>query len=254
MNMQRGMNILRFFVVFIAGFVSAWAVSLGAVHVMRGGILRGDSLYDLALTSLGAVFIGGALVLLVCAALNTMLYSCFSATYILDSAIPIVESMKKIHAHTNKEQIAAIKYYKIRVFRSQDEIAAEGEQQVRCKDISGYFYPIPMILGFDKFFALGSRRYCCDKDQVEEIIAANQSRWGTGTNPENRGAVTSQLMDTIAELKQQKKDATDNCNAANARETKQKRELKVVEKHMAILVKLAHQVTKGDGHCCLTSI
>ena len=70
------LNVLRFFVVFIAGFVCAWAVSLGAVHFMRSGILRGDSLSDLALTTLGAVLIGGALVLLVCAALSFFATPC----------------------------------------------------------------------------------------------------------------------------------------------------------------------------------
>lgn len=247
MNMQRGMNILRFLVVFCTGFVCAFVVSLGTVHFMRSGILRGDSLYDLALTTLGAVFIGGALVLLVCAALNTMLYSLFSKTYTLPSAVPIVEAMKMIHAHTNREQIAAIKYYKIRVFRAQNEVAAEGEQQIPCQEISGYFYPIPMILGFDKFFALGSRRYCCDKAQVEEIITANRARWGVGTNPEIQDAVTAQYIDKIAELEKQKKGATQKYTAAAGRESKLKGELEAAEKHMAILVKLAHLVTKGDG-------
>ena len=247
MNMQRGMNILRFFVVFFAGFVCAWVESLGAVHFMRSGILRGGSLYDLALTSLGAVFIGGALVLLACATLNTMLYSLFSTTSTLPSAVPILEAMKMIHAHTNREQIAAIKYYKIRVFRANKDIDPEGEQEISCKEISGYFYPIPMILGFDKFFALGSRRYCCDKMQVEEIIATNQARWGTGTNPEIQDAVTSQLLDKSVELEKQKREATQKYTAAAGRESKLRGELEAAEKHMGILVKLAHQVTKGDG-------
>lgn len=220
-------------------FLVAWLTAMFAVIKLSQGI----SLSGLALVLLWCVVVGAGLVWGICA--SCALFVGRWRKHCVPHAIRLKEAMDRLHASTNQEQLEALRHYHIRVFKSFEEIPAGGKEDVLCREVSNFLSP--MLLGFNKFFALGSPEYCCDATQISEIVEENQMRW-CGESREAPSCDAAKFNREIEELKKKCREASANFTAASGREGKLKREIEQMEAHMRILVTLANKVTKDFTH------
>ena len=243
--MKRSPNthILTFLLITVLGcclaFLVAWLTAMFAVIKLSQGI----SLSGLALVLLWCAVVGAGLVWGICA---------FCALFVgrwrkhcVPHAIRLKEAMDRLRASTNREQLEALRHYQIQVFKCPKAIPAGGKDDVQCREVSNFLSP--MLLGFNKFFALGSPEYCCDATQISEIVEENQMRW-CGESREAPSCDAAKFKREITELKKKYKEMTENFTAASGREGKLKREIEQMEAHMHILVTLANNATKEFTH------
>ena len=222
------------------GCVGVLATSYTVASLLRYFSVKQDSLSDLTATLLGGVALG----LLFTALLCIFIFQAFSffETATLPQAIRLNEAMRLLHAKTNPESLATLKFYGIAVYRTQAMLGDGVEQNIPCKRIATFLSPL--FFRTDQNHALGSNNYCCDYSQIEAIIAANKSNWGSALEQTTEiPAEVIALERKVDDLKTKLKKRTYEFTAATGREAILKKSLKTVETHMAILVELASHVT-----------
>lgn len=215
----------------------AWLATL----FLRYKIHQGESLALIVLALLGCVFIGAAFVWIFC----VMAYTRFTfwRTIVLPHAIRLEEAMIMLHQHTNFERLEAIRHHEIRVFMSREAVPRGGVQNITCKEITDFLSP--MLLGLNRFFALGSEHYCCDAAQIEGIIANIKATWCPhAEQPENLADIVAAHERTIEKLQEKYKESRHNYTAASAREGSLKKKIAEIEQHIAVLIELAHITTQ----------
>ncbi|MBS6828683.1 MAG: hypothetical protein KH208_02255 [Desulfovibrio sp.] len=226
------------------GALGILAVSFIVAHLARIGVSSGATISDLTATLLGGTLIGLFVTGLFCL-LAFHAFSFFeSAT--LPQAIRLNEAMRMLHAKTNRESLAALKYYRISVFKAKNALGDGVAENVPCKLISTFLSP--GFLRSDQNAALGSDNHCCDFTHIQEIIAANKAMWSEAEEhvEEQAGDISIEvaaLERKIADLHEEKKEATQKYTAAAGREARLKNRLAETESHMAVLVELANKVT-----------
>lgn len=236
-------SIIKFLLIAALGcglaFLVAWLTAMFAVIKLTQGV----SLTGLTLILLWCAVAGGAAVWSICAfcALSVGAWR----KHHVDHAVRLSEAMLMLHASTNHEQLEALRHYRIRVFKSHEAIPAGGKFGVDCREVSNFLSP--MLLGFNKFFALGSPEYCCDAAQLSAIVEENQMRWGGGSTVAPNGDAAKSNR-KIEELKQKYKDMAAHYTGATGREGKLKTEIEQMKTHMHILVALANKVTREFTH------
>ncbi|MCX4310790.1 MAG: hypothetical protein OSJ28_10980, partial [Desulfovibrio sp.] len=208
-------SIVKFLLIAALGcglaFLVAWLTTMFAVIKLTQGI----SLTGVSLILLWCVVIGGAAVWSICAL--CALYMGTWRKHHVDHALRLSEAMLMLHASTNHEQLEAIRHYRIRVFKSHEEIPAGGKLGVDCREVSNFLSP--MLFGFNKFFALGSPEYCCDATQISAIVEENQMRW-CGENSVAPSGDTAKFNREIEDLKNKYTEMRDNYTGASGREGK----------------------------------
>ncbi|MDR2573572.1 MAG: hypothetical protein LBC94_04380 [Desulfovibrio sp.] len=226
------------------GALGILAVSFIVAHLARIGVSSGATISDLTATLLGGTLIGLFVTGLFCL-LAFHAFSFFeSAT--LPQAIRLNEAMRMLHAKTNRESLAALKYYRISVFKAKNALGDGVAENVPCKLISTFLSP--GFLRSDQNAALGSDNHCCDFTHIQEIIAANKAMWGEAEEqPEEQAGEVSvevaSLERKITDLLEKNKKINLNSTATNARNSQLKTQLAEAESHMAVLVELANKVT-----------
>ncbi len=103
-------------------------------------------------------------------------YNFFSlwGTTTLPKAIRLNEAMRLLHATTHAESIKVLKHYAISVFRSKTPLGVDVMDNVEYKIISTFLSPL--FFRSDRLSALGSAHYCCDYDEIQSIIQAEQNK------------------------------------------------------------------------------
>ncbi len=236
-------SVIKFLLIVALGcglaFLMAWLTAMFAVIKLT----QGASLTGLSLILLWCAVVGGAAVWSICTfcALSVGAWR----KHHVNHAIRLSEAMHMLHASTNHEQLEALRHYRIRVFKSHEAIPAGGKIGVDCREVSNFLSP--MLLGFNKFFALGSPEYCCDATQISAIVEENQMRWGGESNVVPN-CDTAKFNQEIEELKKKYKEMTGNYTGLTGREGKLKGEIKRMEAHMHILVALANKATREFTH------
>ena len=231
---------VRLMAVIGTGCVGVLATSYTVASLLRYFSVKQDSLSDLTATLLGGVALG----LLITALLCVLIFQAFSffETATLPQAIRLNEAMRLLHAKTNSESLATLKFYRIAVYRTQAMLGDGVEQDIPCKRIVTFLSPL--FFRTDQNHALGSNNYCCDYSQIETIIAANKSNWGSAVEQTSEIPVEVIALERkIDDLQAKLKERTSNYTAATGREGRLKISMEKVETHMAILVELASHVT-----------
>ena len=222
------------------GTLGTLGVSLFVAMLLRQAANSGATLNDLTATLLGCLLVG----LLVTALLCLLTYHAFSffESTTLPQAIRLNEAMRMLHATTNRESLAALKYYRISVFRAKKPFGEGVEKNIPCKLISTFLSP--WAFRSDQNAAFGSANHCCDFGHIQEIIDANKAKWGKVTELSDDSATEIAALERkAADLLEKKNKAMENFTAASGREGRLKKQLAEVESHMAVLVELANKVT-----------
>lgn len=239
MNNSHKEPLVKFLLIAVLGcalaFFAAWLTAMFVVIKLTQGI----SLTGLALILLWCVLIGGAAVWSICTfcALNFGIWR----KYHVNHAIRVSEAMSMLHASTNHEQLEALRHYRIRVFKSPGEIPIGGKADVDCREVTNLLSP--MLFGFNRFFALGSPEYCCDKIQITAIVEENRAQWCGESNMTTNYDAEKHNRE-IEVLKNKYKEITDKYTSLVGREGKLKGEIEKAEVHMHILVALANKATR----------
>ena len=207
---------------------------------LRLSVSKGATLNDLTATTLGGTLLGLFLTFLLCL-LAFHAFSFFESTT-LPQAIRLNEAMQMLYAKTNKERLAALKYYQLDVFKAKDALGDDIRQNVQCKFVSTFL--TPWAFRSDQNAAFGSENHCCDFEQIQQIINVNKGKWGCGEeSPSDTSAEIVALQRRIADLREENKQIKGQYTAASGRESQLKGRLAEVENHMAVLVELANKIT-----------
>ena len=232
---------LRMLTVLGIGAFGVLATSFFVANGLRNEITAGATLTNLTATALGVTFIG----LFVTAILCLLVFHTFSffESTTLSQAIRLNEAMRLLHAKTNKESLAALRYYRIDVFRAPKPLGEDAEKNVHCKLISTFL--APWAFRSDQNAAFGSEYHCCDFEHIQTIIADNKAKWGDIPEelPGGTPVEVTALQRKIANLLEENKKANLKFTAANGRESLLKERLTEVESHMAVLVELANKIS-----------
>lgn len=243
MNMDDKEHLIKYLLILILGCVlailAAWLTAMFIVIKLAQGI----SLAALTFIVLWCAMVGSAVVWGSCAFCWLVLGSLRKRT--IHKVMRLSEAMHKLHASTNHEQIATIRYYNINIFKAPNPIPPEGLMDVKCRKISGFVSPLPF--GFNKFFALGSPEYCCDAALISEIMENNRIKWGGEAQRVPLDDISKYTRE-IENLQSKYKEMAQQYTGAAGREGKLKEELAKNEIHMQILVTLANNTTKEFTH------
>ncbi|MDL2313636.1 hypothetical protein LJC36_01500 [Desulfovibrio sp. OttesenSCG-928-C14] len=235
---------LRLATVIGVGAIGTLTTSFLVASGLRNAVASQATLSDLTAILLGCTALGLLLTALFCL-LVFHAFSFFESTT-LGQGIRLNEAMRMLHAKTNRESLDALKYYGISVFKAKKALGDSFEENVPCKLISTFLSP--WFFRSDRIAAFGSDNHCCDFTQIQEIISANQTKWGkaeehveeqTGEPPIEVAA----LERKIADLLEKNKKANLNSTATNARNSQLETQVAEAETHMAILVELTNKVT-----------
>jgi|GEM_PF-2839022 len=234
----------RIITVISLGAAGVLAVSFIVANLVKIGAKSGATGSDLTATLLGGTLIG----LLVTGLFCLLAFHAFSffESATLPEAIRLNEAMRMLHAKTNRESLATLKYYGISVFKAEKALGDDVEKNIPCKLISTFLSP--GFLRSDQNAAFGSDTHCCDFTHIQEIIAANKAKWSedekqVAEQAEVPPIEVAALERKIADLLEKSKKANLNSTATNARNSQLKTQLAEAENHMAILVELANKVT-----------
>jgi hypothetical protein len=150
--------------------------------------------------------------------------------------------MNLLHAKTNDEIDKVIKFYGIRIYKSDNKLDDEVVHNLLCKEV----LDIVLLFFFQSYRdrTFGSAYYCCDYVQIQSIIADNRALWGGVEHCAGAFADTAALERRLADTLEEKKKLAKQYTAAAGREGRLTKELEETESHMAILVELAAKVTK----------
>lgn len=224
----------------LGAFITAFLVANG----LRNSVNAQASLSDLTAILLGGVLIGLLITMLFCL-LAFHAFSFFESTT-LPQAIRLSEAMRMLHAKTHQEGRAALRFYRINVFKAKQPLGEDVEENVRCHLISTFLSP--WSFRSDQNAAFGSATHCCDFAHIQEIISANRLKWAGAaeTQPTGSSVDKAALERKIAELQEKNKEVTQKYTAATGREARAKKRLEEAEGHMAILVELAGKVSKSQ--------
>ena len=235
---------IRLATVIGVGTIGTLATSFLVASGLRNAVSSQATLRDLTAILLGCTALG----LLVSALLCLLVFHAFSffESTTLPQAIRLNEAMRMLHAKTNRESLDALKFYRISVFKAKTALGDRVEKNVPCKLISTFLSP--WFFRSDRNAAFGSDNHCCSFTQIQEIIEANEAKWGeVAEQAENQNETASTeviaLERKIADLLEKNKDTTLKYTAASGREGQLKKRLADVESHMAVLVELANRVS-----------
>ena len=102
----------------------------------------------------------------------------------------------------------------------------------------------PMFFTIDRLNALGSPYYCCDFEQIQQIIARHKEQWGNIKEQSGDATETINSLDrALADMREKYNARTLEYTAVNGRNSQLEKQLAEVESHMAVLVELANKVT-----------
>ena len=161
----------------------------------------------------------------------------------LEHAIRLGKAMQLLKAHTNKEYYLTIQFNNIRVYKSSIPIPLEGAENVLCKEILEFLSQLKWSV--NKFFVFGSENYCCDREQIEAIIERNIALWGSAAaDTTSADAMVQKILSELEEEKKKYLQCTQEKTAALGRGAKLRKQLDETKQHMAVLVELAHTVTR----------
>lgn len=225
------------------GTLGTLATSFLVANGLRNSVNAHAPLSELAAILLGTTGIGLILTFLFCL-LAFHAFSFFESTT-LPQAIRLNEAMRTLHATTNQENRAALKYYRISVFKAKEALGEGVEENVRCKLISTFLSPL--FFRSDQNAAFGSAFHCCDFAHIQEILSVTKAKWGGTTEQTvDVSADIAALERKIADLQEKNKEVTQKYTAASGREARAKKRLEEAESHMAILVELASKVSTAS--------
>lgn len=231
---------IRFIAVAVTGMLGLYTTAIVCGTLLRQS-LTDASMYDLSLTVIFVLICG----FLVTAPICLLVYHFFSlwGTTTLPKAIRLNEAMRLLHATTHQESIKVLKHHDISVYRSKIPLGKDATDDVPCKIISTFLSPL--FFHTDRLNALGSEHYCCDYDEIQSIIQAEQNKWGQPS--QGSGTTTIQLaaLEKVnADLRQENKKITGLYTSASGSAGRLKSQLEDAQKHMAVLIELAHNVTR----------
>lgn len=224
----------------IIATVGTLTTSLLVADALRLSVSKGATLDNLTAIMLGSTVFGLFLTFLLCL-LAFHAFSFFESTT-LPQAIRLNEAMQMLHAKTNKERLATLKYYQIDVFRAKDALGEDVKQDVKCKLVSTFL--TPWAFRSDQNAAFGSENHCCDFEQIQQVISRNKEKWGGDEDsPGDASVEIVALQRKIADLREENKQVKGQYTAASGRESQLKGRLAEVENHMAVLIELANKIT-----------
>lgn len=229
------------------GTLGLLATSFLVANGLRNEAASGATLSGLSATALGVTLLGVFVTALFCLLIFHAFYFFESTT--LPQAIRLNEAMRMLHAKTNKESLAALKYYRIDVFRAKAALGEDVKENVPCKLISTFL--APWAFRSDQNAAFGSEYHCCDFEHIQKIVDENKVKWGDIQEElpdDNTPVDVAAMQRRISDLLEENKKANLKFTAANGRESQLKTQLAEVENHMAVLVELAGKFsTDGKG-------
>ena len=231
---------IRFMAVVIMGILGLYMTAIICAMLLRRAVADA-SMYDLSLTVIFVLICG----FLVTAPVCLLVYHFFSlwGTTTLPKAIRLNEAMRLLHATTHQESIKVLKHHDISVYRSRIPLGKDATDDVPCKIISTFLSPL--FFRSDRLNALGSAYYCCDYDEIQSIIQAEQNKWGQSSQRSDLTAIQLAALETVnADLRQENKKVTGLYTSASGSAGRLKLQLKDVQKHMAVLIELAHTITR----------
>lgn len=231
---------IRFMAVVIMGILGLYTTAIICAMLLRRAVADA-SMYDLGLTVIFVLICG----FLVTAPLCLLVYHFFSlwGTTTLPKAIRLNEAMRLLHATTHQESIKVLKHHDISVYRSRIPLGKDATDDVPCKIISTFLSPL--FFRSDRLNALGSAYYCCDYDEIQSIIQAEQNKWGQSSQWSDITATQLATLEKVnADLRQENKKVTGLYTSASGSAGRLKLQLKDVQKHMAVLIELAHTITR----------
>lgn len=243
MNFTQKLNTIRtirFMAVVIMGILGLYMTAIICAMLLRRAVADA-SMYDLGLTVIFVLICG----FLVTAPVCLLVYHFFSlwGTTTLPKAIRLNEAMRLLHATTHQESIKVLKHHDISVYRSRIPLGKDATDDVPCKIISTFLSPL--FFRSDRLNALGSAYYCCDYDEIQSIIQAEQNKWGQSSQRSDLTAIQLAALEKVnADLRQENKKVTGLYTSASGSAGRLKLQLKDVQKHMAVLIELAHTITR----------
>lgn len=243
MNSAQKLNTIRtirFMAVVIMGILGLYTTAIICAMLLRRAVADA-SMYDLGLTVIFVLICG----FLVTAPLGLLVYHFFSlwGTTTLPKAIRLNEAMRLLYATTHQESIKALKHHDISVYRSKIPLGKDATDDVPCKIISTFLSPL--FFRSDRLNALGSAYYCCDYDEIQSIIQAEQNKWGHSSQESDITATQLAALEKVnADLRQENKKVTGLYTSASGSAGRLKLQLKDVQKHMAVLIELAYTITR----------
>lgn len=242
MNFAQKPNAIRRFrtaAVAIQGFLGLYATAYLCAELMRFAVANA-SMNDLELVVLCAL-IGGSLMTAICCFTVYHAFSLWGRTALL-KAIRLNEAMRLLHATTHPESINTLRYHGINVFKSKTPLGVGVTEKVKCKIIPTFLSPF--FLSADQSSALGSAYYCCDYDEIQSIIQKEHNKWGHfSQSSDAKDAKIAALEKCYAESCEEIKRVNGLYTSASGNGGRLKLQLEDVQKHMMVLIKLAHKVT-----------
>ena len=234
---------LRFWVVVLTGIVFFVATSVTNVWVLESLSQKGASLDKLLVIQTVIVLAGVFIAAVLCLFAHHILSLFFEKKIILKKAIRITEAMSMLHASTNPDKLSCVKFYGLKVYRVKSPLGPEPVEDLPCTAVSSFFSP--MFFKMDRTDYLGSPKSCCDFEEIQETIAINKALWADNSAA-NSGMANETLVfeRIIADLKIEKTEAKTDYSAAKAREKKLENKIAAINDHLAVLIELAHHVTK----------
>jgi hypothetical protein len=232
---------IRTVAVIVTGGVGVAILSLFVALLLRTSIARGEIvLVNLASSLLMCLFIGSVLIGLCC--LTVFHALSFWCSRLLEKAVRLIEAMQMMGAQTHKERLETIRHYSLRIFKTKTELPPGVSEDVLCKEVSTFLSP--MFYNTDRLNAIGSPYYCCDFEQIQDIINNNRAKWGDSEDRDDRSpADIAALERKNDDLQEKNKEIAQKYTAAAGRESQLKKRLEQVESHMAVLVELANKVS-----------
>ncbi len=243
MNFAQKLNTvikIRFIAVAVTGMLGLYTTAIVCGILLRQSVADA-SMYDLGLTVIFVLICG----FLVTAPICLLVYHFFSiwGTTTLPKAIRLNEAMRLLHATTHQESIKVLKYHDISVYRSRIPLGKDATDDVPCKIISTFLSPL--FFRSDRLNALGSAHYCCNYDEIQSIIQAEQNKWGQPSQNSDSTAVQLAALEKMnADLRQENKKVNGLYTSASGSAGNLKLQLEDVQKHMAVLIELAHKATR----------
>lgn len=231
---------IRFMAVVIMGILGLYMTAIICAMLLRRTVADA-SMYDLGLCVIFVIICG----FLVTAPVCLLVYHFFSlwGTTTLSKAIRLNEAMRLLYATTHQESIKALKHHNISVYRSKIPLGKDATDDVPCKIISTFLSPL--FFRSDRLNALGSAYYCCDYDEIQSIIQAEQNKWGHSSQESDTTATQLAALEKVnADLRQENKKVTGLYTSASGSAGRLKLQLKDVQKHMAVLIELAYTITR----------
>ncbi len=94
----------------------------------------------------------------------------------LPKAIRLSAAMRMLNADDNSLSLKLIRFYNIAVYRTNSPLSDKPTDDIDCIYISDF--TAPWVFRSSQDAALGSKNYCCNYDEILQILATNQKLWG----------------------------------------------------------------------------